>query len=227
MVDGGSIDGTRQIAEAAGAKVITEPKADDFGYLRNLGAEQAQGDWILQLDADEVVTPAFRETLEKILLQTDSTSAFKFRRRNNFLGHWMRFGGWEHDSLHLFRKGFAHYEGRVHERLVVNGPIGTLPVGVEHYPFRSLEEFIDRQNRYTTLEAQQLYENQPHPPERELQYQIQTKPVKLFWKLYIRKQGFRDGMVGFVFCTLYAFVHLIKWAKYWEKVHEASASPLS
>ncbi len=216
VVDGGSTDGTCQIAEAAGAKVITETRADDFGSLRNLGTEQASGDWILQLDADEVITPEFRKALEQILLHPTPHVAYKFRRRNNFLGHWMRFGGWEHDSLHLFRKGFARYEGRVHERLLVDGSIGRLRVGVEHYPFRSLEEFIDRQNRYTTLEALQLFEKQQAPSNKELHYQITRKSAKLFWKLYIKKQGFREGRVGLIFCILYGFVHLIKWAKLWE-----------
>lgn len=128
----------------------------------------------------------------------------------------MRFGGWDHDSLHLFRRGFAHYEGRVHERLLVNGTIGTLRVGVEHYPFRSLEEFIDRQNRYTSLEARQLVESQRPLAVRTIWRQTTLKPLKLFWKNIIKKQGFRNGMVGLLFAGLYSFVHLLKWAKVWE-----------
>ena len=216
LVDGGSTDGTLEIARAAGAEIIGDTTADDFSHLRNLGADRARDGWVLQLDADEVVTPEFRDSLEQLLREPGPHAAYKFRRRNYFLGHRMRFGGWDHDSLHLFRKGQARYEGRVHERLIVRGTVGRLKTGVDHYPFRSIEEFIDRQNRYTGLEARDLFEKRSDPPERELRYQIQVKSAKLFWKLYVKKQGFREGLHGLIFCGLYAFVHLIKWGKYWE-----------
>lgn len=227
VVDGGSTDDTVRLAGEAGAAVVTDLRTDDFAGLRNVGTDHATGDWVLQLDADEVVTPEFRRALEGILSQTPPYAAFKFRRQNVFLGHRMRFGGWDHDSLHLFRRGSARYEGRVHEHLRVQGSIGQLRVGVVHSPFRSLEEFIDRQNRYTSLEALQITEANPRPSEKELHYQIQVKSAKLFWKLYVRKQGFREGAWGLVFCVLYAFVHLIKWAKVWEitsKGEQACAS---
>ncbi len=216
VVDGGSTDDTLRLAREAGAAVVTDLRPDDFAALRNVGTDHATGDWVLQLDADEVVTPEFRRALEGILSQAPPHAAFKFRRQNLFLGRRMRFGGWDHDSLHLFRRGSARYEGRVHEQLRVQGSIGRLRVGVVHSPFRSLEEFIDRQNRYTSLEALQLTEAGPRPSGRELDYQIRVKSAKLFWKLYVRKQGFREGTVGVIFCVLYAFVHLIKWAKVWE-----------
>ncbi len=216
VVDGGSTDETLPLAQAAGAKVVTETTADDFGALRNLGAESSSGDWILQLDADEVVTPAFRSALEGLLAHPTEHAAYKFRRQNNFLGHWMRFGGWDHDSLHLFRKGKARYQGRVHEQLIVNGSIGLLSAGVEHTPFNSLEEFVDRQNRYTTLEARQLLEKEGSFPIKTLRYQTAVRPVKLIWKILFKKQGIREGIFGILFAGLYAFVHFLKWAKIWE-----------
>ena len=216
VIDGGSVDGTVEICRAAGAKVIRLDVHDDFGQMRNEGTRLAKGDWVLQLDADEVVTPDFRKALELICSQPSHHAAYKFRRRNNFLGHWMRFGGWDHHSLHLFKRGFAHYEGRVHERLLVQGSVGVLEVGVEHYPFRSLEEFVDRQNRYTTLEARQLVESRGPVFLKTIRFQTSVKPIKLFWKIFIKKQGFREGMIGFIFAGLYAFVHFLKWAKVWE-----------
>lgn len=222
VVDGGSTDGTQQKALLAGAKVVMDARSDDFGGLRNLGTDCSRGDWVLQLDADEVVTPDFREKIEEILAHPDSHAAYKFRRRNKFLGRWMRYGGWDHHSLHLFRRGRARYEGRVHERLNVEGSVGTLDVGVEHTPFRSLEEFVDRQNRYTTLEARELVEKNPNLSPREIRYQATLRPAKLFWKLYVKKQGFREGRVGFLFCALYSFVHFLKWAKCWEMKEPAA-----
>ncbi len=216
IVDGGSTDATVEICKKAGAKILTDETKDDFGRLRNAGAAAANGDWVLQLDADEVVTGAFRKTLEKLPRAPEPYAAYKFRRKNNFLGRWMRFGGWDHQSLHLFYRGKARYEGRVHEKLLVEGRIGTLQAGVEHYPFRSLEEFIERQNRYTSLEARQLVESNPAISMETIWRQTTAKPVKLFWKMYVKKQGFREGMAGLIFSGLYAFVHFLKWAKVWE-----------
>ena len=224
VVDGGSTDGTLALCQAAGAKLLHQDAKDNFAQLRNAGTQMAQGDWVLQLDADEVVTPAFRQALQQILFGPVFHAAYKFRRRNNFLGHWMRFGGWDHFSLHLFRRGRAQYEGRVHERLHVDGSIGTLREGVEHYPFRSLEEFVDRQNRYTSLEARQLVETQGPHPMKVIWRQAALKPVKLFWKMTVKKQGLREGKVGFIFAGLFAFVYFFKWAKVWEILNSEEAS---
>ena len=216
VVDGVSTDATVEICKKAGAKVLLDDTTDDFAKLRNAGTAAAGGDWVLQLDADEVVTGAFRKTLEKLPRTPEPYAAYKFRRQNNFLGRWMRFGGWDHQSLHLFYRGKARYEGRVHEKLLVEGRIGTLGTGVEHYPFRSLEEFIERQNRYTSLEARQMVESDPTISMETVWRQTTAKPIKLFWKMYVKKQGFREGLAGLIFSGLYAFVHFLKWAKVWE-----------
>ena len=216
VVDGGSTDETIPLCEKAGARVIRRAPTDNFGEERNAGTEAAKGDWILQLDADEVVTPEFREVLEQILQSDSLYAAYKFRRMNFFLGRRMRFGGWEHDSLHLFKRGRARYEGRVHERLLVDGRVGILKAGVNHHPFQSLEQFMDRQNRYTTLEARQLVESQGRISIQTIRRETTLKPAKLFWKIGVKKQGFREGTLGLIFGGLYAFVHFLKWAKVWE-----------
>lgn len=216
IVDGESTDGTPDICREDGAVVINHPFGGDFGEERNLGNAHATSDWVLQLDADDLVTPEFRQAAETILRDGTPHAAFQFRRTNCFLGHWMRYGGWDHSSLHFFRRGKARYRGRVHHALLVDGSIGTLKAAVEHYPFDSLEQFVDRQNRYTTLEARELVDLHGTFPPRELRYQIMVKPAKLFWKLYVKKQGFRDGMHGLIFSGLYSFVHFLKWAKVWE-----------
>lgn len=222
IVDGQSTDGTQAICREYGATVLDRPFSGDFGEERNYGNAHATGDWILQLDADDVVTPEFRQAAERILRDGTPRAAFQFRRTNCFLGHWMHFGGWDHYSLHFFRRGRARYKGRVHHALLVDGSIGTLHAAVEHYPFDSIEQFVDRQNRYTTLEAQELIDLRGGPiPEPELRYQIVVRPAKLFWKLYVKKQGFRDGGYGLIFSGLFSFVHFIKWAKAWELSNRA------
>ncbi len=227
VVDGESSDGTPEICQSYGAKVISHRFEGDFGQERNIGNDNATKDWILQLDADDVVTAQFQKSAEEILQNGSLHAAYRFRRTNCFLGRWMRYGGWNHYSLHFFRRGKARYQGRVHHALIVDGSIGTLQAPVEHYPFDSLQPFIGRQNRYTSIEALELMDLHGPASEKNLRYQTMVKPLKLFWKIYIKKQGFREGVQGFIFAGLYSYVHFIKWIKYWEICDKVKADRLS
>ena len=216
IVDGHSTDDTVKIASEYAGKIIMS-NFEGFGNERNKGIDAATGDWILQLDADEVVTEGLRARLERILEgEDDGCVSFKFRRKNVFLGRPMMRGGWYHYSAHLFEKGYARYEGDIHETLVVNGKQGKLEEAVEHYPFDSMSEFIERQNRYTTLQAEEMFEKNSEIPEKTVMYNLKWKPIKLFNKLYIKKGGFLEGMRGLVFSVMFSWVHYVKWAKYWE-----------
>ncbi len=87
---------------------------------------------------------------------------------------------------------------------------------MDHYPFDSLSEFIERQNRYTTLQAAEMFKRDKGIPEKKVMYNLKWKPLKLFNKLYLKKRGFLEGMHGLVFSVMFAWVHYVKWAKYWE-----------
>jgi len=220
VVDGFSTDRTADICREYGAKVVQHKFEGDFGLERNIGVENSSGDWILQLDADEVVTEGFKRRTLRMLKEKDDHASYKFMRKNFFMGHFMRYGGWYHHSHHFFRKGKAHYDGRVHHQLIVDGKTGILKEDVEHYPFKGFSQLITRQNRYTTIEARELLELRGKIDEKEVAYNIIAKPRKLFWKFYVKKMGFREGMRGFLFSVLFAWVHFIKWAKYWEMSRE-------
>ena len=224
IVDGFSTDKTVDICKEYGAKIVQHKFGGDFGEERNIGIDNASGDWILQLDADDVVTEGFKKDLMKILEGEDRYVAYKFRRKNFFMGHFMKYGGWYHYSLHLLKKGYARYKGRVHHDLIVDGKTGTLESDVEHHPFQNFTQFIDRQNRYTTLEGKELFDLHGKMPDKKIQYNIRIKPIKLFWKFYVKKQGFREGAYGLVFSVLFAWVHFLKWAKYWEFQRSAANS---
>ena len=219
VVDGLSTDRTVEICEKYGAKVVPHKFEGDFGQERNIGVENSTGDWVLQLDADEAVTEGFRKGMLKILKEkNEKYVAYKFMRKNYFLGHFMRYGGWYHHSHHLFRKGFAHYDGRVHHQLIINGEEGLLKADIEHNPFQSIEQLVRRQNRYTTIEAKELLEENGDMGDEKIRFNIRKKPFKLFWKFYVKKQGFREGKHGFIFSVFFAAVHFMKWVKYWELV---------
>jgi glycosyltransferase involved in cell wall biosynthesis len=220
IVDGGSIDATTDIAKEYTDKIIVS-EFQGFDKERNKGTDAASGDWILQLDGDEVVTAEFRERLERLLAGDDEGCvSFKFRRKNIFLGRPMMHGGWYHYSAHLFKKGYAKYEGDIHEKLLVDGRQGTMEEGVRHYPFHSFSEFIERQNRYTSLQAEEMYRANKEIPIKEVMYNLKGRPLKLFWKMYIKKKGYKEKGHGFIFSVLFAWVHFLKWSKYWELTRE-------
>ena len=216
VVDGESTDRTVELCRAAGATVISHRWEGSFAQERTLGVAAATGEWILQMDADETVSDALRAALQRLLAGGSPHAAFKIRRANEFLGHAMRHGGWHHYNTALFRKARCRYEGRVHERLIIDGTVGVIDASLEHRPFDSLAQFIERQNRYTSLQAQDLMDAHGLLPEARVRREIFWRPIKSFWKSYVKKQGWREGMHGLVFAFLFAWVDGLKWAKYWE-----------
>lgn len=220
VVDGYSTDRTVEICNKFCAKVIQHRFEGDFGLERNIGTDAASGNWILQLDGDDVVTPQLKDRIEQILLNDSPYVAYKFRRKNYFLGHFMRYGGWYHYYTHLYKKGYARYGGKVHHLLKTDGKVGIIEEAVEHYPFQNFEQFIDRQNRYTSLEAEEMLEKEGILDSKIIRYNLTARPIKLFWKMYVKKMGFREGVHGLFFSVLYALVHFVKWAKYWERVKQ-------
>ncbi len=215
VVDDMSTDRTAEIARAYGARII-QRAFDDFSSQANFGLRQLTGDWVLSLDADELVTPALRVRIEDILRRRVPQAGFTFKRLNYFLDHPMRYGGWFHDVLHLFRRGSGEFAGQVHHTPQLTGAIGHLGEWVEHRPFQHVSQFVQRQNRYTSMEACEWFAQVGSTRAVEVRKQITQRPLKLFWKMYVKKQGFREGFVGLLFSLLYAWVHVLKWSKYAE-----------
>jgi glycosyltransferase involved in cell wall biosynthesis len=217
VVDGLSTDRTAAIAQEKGAQVIAHRFEDDFGLERNIGIDHSRGEWILQLDADEIVTEGLRQQIQNIASSAQTPYvAYKFIRKNIFLGHVMRYGGWRHYSLHFFKKGYARYNGRVHHILEVNGRTGTLQAEIEHRPFENITQVISRQNRYTTIEARELFEKHGAISTRIIRHNLTIKPFKIFWKIYVRKKGYKEGVYGIVFTIIDMMTHFLRWAKYWQ-----------
>lgn len=219
VIDDMSIDRTPQICREYGAKVIIQPLNNDFGRQRNFGIREARNNWILSLDADFVVTQELKEEIEKILEDPKEFVAFECRLKTNFLGHFIRYAGaFDTWKVILFRKDKAYFESRVHERLTIKGPVGRLKGAIEHFGFQSITQFINVQNLYTSLMAEEYLKEKGIIPEKEISYNIKIRPWKLFWKLYIKKMGYRDGMPGLVWCILNTISPTLFWIKYWELV---------
>lgn len=222
VIDGMSEDGTPDICERAGARVIRRLFSGSFAEERNAGMAAAREAWVLQIDADDIVTPAFRAAVETLLAAGTPHQAFKFRRKSYLLGRFMAHGGWYHYLPNLVRRE-VRYEGAVHERPALTGSIGQLDADIEHHACQDLKTFVDRHNRYTSLSAQELKAQRGVQPAAALCWQLARRSWKTFWKSYVKKQGHREGLHGLVFALFFAWVEALKWAKYWELCHARPA----
>ena len=217
VLDGESTDRTVEICKKYTDKIFIKPFSGSFSEERNFLARQAQGEWILHLDADERVPEEFKKEFEE-KSKNLNVACYKTLRKNFFLGKAMIYGPWYHYIHILHRKKQAHFIGKVHERLQVQGEIGIFDSPIEHYPFHSISEFMTRQNRYTSLCAEEIFETHGKLPWKKIRKHFYYKPAKLFYKNYVRKKAYKEGFHGLVFSALYSFEHFLKWAKYWEKI---------
>jgi len=218
VVDGFSADRTAAIAQSLGAKVIQHKFTGSFADERNTGLDAARNDWTLHIDADDVVTEGFQAGMEEALSGNRGEAVYKFNRKNFFLGHRMDYGGFHHYIPNLINKRSVRYEGAVHEVPAYKGSIGTIEADINHYPFDSISQFLERQNRYTDIAARELLKAEGAMPEPKIKKNLINKSFKTFWKIYVKKQGFRDGVYGLVFAILFSLINFMKWAKYWELV---------
>jgi glycosyltransferase involved in cell wall biosynthesis len=196
VVDSFSLDGTTQIARALGARVVEVP-FNGFGDLRNRAIEACEFDWIFSLDADERCTEAVRDEILSLLADAPAHEIYMVPRRSYMMGRWIRGSGWYPNfrQPQLFRKGSIRYTLEpVHEgfEVVDARSIGTLRNAVWQFPFRNLEEVINKMNRYSTLGAPKLADK------RVSMSSALGHGVWSFIKHYVFKLGFIDGWAGFV-----------------------------
>lgn len=228
VVDDMSADNTAVICQNFGAKVFRHKSEGDYNRQCDIGLSNVTSDWVLNIDVDERVPSDLKNDILSILASNSKFSAYSFMRRNHFLGRFMRHGGWYERQVKFFRIGRGRYVDRRNLGILkVDGEIGSLDSYINHYPFTSVSQFINRQINYAIFEAKVLHEERGRIGVDEIKYNLIRKPLKLFFKLYVKKQGFRDGMHGFVFSVLNAWRHFIRWALYWnlycmkgDEIHE-------
>ena len=213
VVDSGSTDGTTALAVRYGARVIHQEWLG-FGPQKQFAVETAQHDWVLCLDADERVSPELRTSLENAL-KAPCTAAFRFARCNRFLGRYLKHGeGYPDWSLRLFDRRQAHWsDDAVHEKVVTQAEIGTLDGDLLHDSAESLASYLTKQNRYTTLAAEMALA----AGKRASFGRIALSPLVRFIKFYLIRQGFRDGLPGFIHIAIGCFNSFSKYAKMLER----------
>jgi len=213
IVDSYSRDKTVEICKRYTGKIYQRPFTD-FAEMKNYAVSQASGEWLLGVDADEEITEALREKI-KLIINKDSQdiSGFYIKRKSYIFGKWFRFCGTQDDfQLRLFKKATAHYFQPVHEKVALTGKKAYIREYLLHYTYKDVTEYIQRLNKYTSMEADMVGK-----PERlSLMFALlcfMLKPFCKFVYLYLYKQGFRDGYQGFLFSWLSGFYVFLKYAK--------------
>jgi glycosyltransferase involved in cell wall biosynthesis len=216
VVDAESHDKTAAIAGELTDHVFVRPWPG-FAAQKNFGLDQARGDWILSLDADEVISAPLRDEIRAIVGSGAATHAgYAIPRRNVFWGRWVRHGGLYPDwQLRLFARGRGRFAERsVHESVTVDGSVGRLAGHLEHRSYRDVADFLERADRYSTLAADEwLAAGRRCRPLVDLA----LRPPARFLGMYVARAGFLDGWRGFLLAVLYGYYVLMRSAKVWER----------
>ncbi len=195
VVDGGSHDRTCEIARAAGARVIESRDWSGFGIQKNRAIEACTGQWILSLDADERVPEKLRDEI-LATLRDPAFDVFEMPRSSYYCGRFMRHSGWSPDHVRrLFRRGTARFsQAPVHESLETDRRIGRLQSSIEHWSFRSMEQMLDKVNRYSSLSAPIVVARGRRPT----LLTAVMHGTAAFFRTYVLQRGFLDGTHGFM-----------------------------
>ena len=210
VVDSGSSDRTVEIAEKLGARVV-ESAWPGYTNQKNLAAERATHDWILSIDADESLSEALEAEIWRLKKNGPQFDAYTLPRLAQYLGRWIRHSGWYPDrKVRLYHRCKATWVGAyVHESVTVNGTVGHLESNLLHFTCDSLSEHMKTMDRYTTLAAEQLLASR----EKITWGRLLLEPPWTFFRTYIVKLGFLDGVEGLAIANMAALYNFLKYAK--------------
>jgi len=222
VADSQSQDRTAEFAESLGARVVQLP-FHAFGKLRNDAIAACRHEWIFSLDADERCTPEAQSEILAIIASPDAADAYYVPRRNYFLGRWIKHSGWYPDyrQPQLFRRGALVFneEDEVHESFEVKGRVAYLSQAIWQFPFRDLNQLLDKGNRYSSLGADKLARRGV----RASMVSALMHGLGAFLRIYVLKRGFLDGWPGFIIAlgnfegTFYRYAKLAARQRGWDQ----------
>ena len=209
VVDSGSTDGTVELAARHGARVVQKEWLG-FGAQKQFAVDAASHEWVLCVDADEWLSPELSEAIVAEL-KTPRGFVYAIPRRNRFLGRWLKHGeGYPDWNVRLFHREHARWGGEtVHEKIVTRSPVLRLRGDLLHDSAETLEKYLDKQNRYTSLQAESLRA----AGRRANALQLVVSPLLRFIKFYLLRLGFLDGVPGLVHVTIGCMNSFNKYAK--------------
>jgi glycosyltransferase involved in cell wall biosynthesis len=213
VIDSYSDDGTYEIALKKATKVFRR-KYDNSASQKNWIIPHASHEWILLVDADERVTEGLKAEIKQKLLDTSNDYvAYWIGRNNHFMGQKVKYSGWQNDKvIRLFKRDHCRYEEKnVHEEIITNGKIGKLKNKFYHNTYTTIDNYIEKMNRYAWLQAIDYN----HKTGMLTPYHFIIKPIWRFFKHYLIQGGFRDGTVGVVISYIQAYSVFMRYVKMW------------
>ncbi|MFN7311917.1 MAG: glycosyltransferase family 2 protein [Bacteroidota bacterium] len=212
ICDTNSTDETVKIATELGAKVIVNPFIG-FGATKNKANQNAQHNWILSIDADEVLSEELIKELHQLKNNLDNNVVYAFKRLNNYCGKWIRYGGWNPDiKPRLFNKEHAQWNlAEVHESLIYPNKTSTqlLKGELYHYSYLSIDQHLQKIEKYSTRGAHELIKRN----KKTTFIKRYLSPLFRFVRDYFFKLGFLDGKYGFIIAKLTAKEVYLKYKK--------------
>src|SRR3954447_25386233 len=243
VVDSGSTDGSATVAERYDAKVVQFQFNGTWPKKKNWALESLpfRNEWVLILDADEVLPAGAAEEMAEAITKPGKTCGYWINRRFFFLGRWLRHSYYPNWNLRLFRHSLGRYErlteadtqsgdNEVHEHVIVDGPTGRLRCEMDHYAFPSVGIFVEKHNRYSNWEARVSAERKLRGSDarisssavgrrrqlKQFSQHLPFRPLLRFLYIYIWQKGFLDGREGYYFARLHAVYEFLSVAKTYE-----------
>lgn len=219
VVDDGSVDNTRKIAQKFTDKVFQHKSVGFVEPARNFAISKATGDWILVLDADERIPESLAKRLREISLLEKFFVAVSIPRKNIIFGKWIQHSGWWPDNqIRFFRKGSLSWSDEIHKQPELKGEMFALVAREEysivHIHYETISEYLQRMNRYTDVEAKEFLKLKKD----FIWTDLLTKPFNEFLSRFFARSGYKDGLHGFVLSTLQAVSIFVVSLKIWEKM---------
>jgi glycosyltransferase involved in cell wall biosynthesis len=196
VVDGGSQDNTVQIAHSLGARIVTKVSWEGFGAQKSFALSLASSEWILSIDADEEVSPALQNEI-LMAISAGKSDGFYLSRRTQFLGRWLRWGGWSPDYvLRVARRSTCRFDDSpIHEKIILSGSAERLKSPLKHYSYPRISDVIQKQSRYSLASAAMKVRESPS------NYSLTGAICRAAWKffyLFVLRCGFLDGKTGLI-----------------------------
>ncbi|MBK8012874.1 MAG: glycosyltransferase family 2 protein [Deltaproteobacteria bacterium] len=215
VLDAASSDDTQRIVEARGLRCVVRVFMN-MNDQKDFGRSVAAGEWVLNVDADEVVSSELKREILDVLARAPSHAAFRIPFRNHLRNVWIRRCGYSPDyHVRLVKRDYARWDSQapVHDRVVVAGTVGTLSGAIDHYSFESVAHFLNKSAGYAERFAADAYAR----GRRARLATIAFHTAWRFFKVYFLRAGFLEGTVGLVISGLQAYEVFQKYVRLWER----------
>jgi glycosyltransferase involved in cell wall biosynthesis len=210
VVDSFSTDETVKIAKEKGVRLLQREYGNSASQ-KNWTIPQAKFDWVFLLDADERVTENLKLEIKKLLNTTLKDDAYWINRDNFFMKKKIRFSGWQGDKvIRLFKRDQCRYEEKhVHAEIICNGTVGVLKNSLVHFTFKDISHYLEKWDRYSSWSARDHFKKGQRPT----LFHFVFKPAFRFFRDFILRLGFLDGVTGLIVCSLSSMGIFMRYVK--------------